>query len=45
MKENEMKEIARIFTESIKNHKNEEILKKLRLEVIEICEKFPIYNK
>lgn len=45
MKENEMKEIARIFTEAIKNHTNEEILKNLRLEVINICKKFPIYNK
>ena len=45
MKENEMKEIARIFTEAIKNHTNEEILKNLRLEVIDICKKFPIYNK
>lgn len=45
MKEEEMLKIAEIFTETIKNHQNEEILKNLKKEVLELCKKFPIYKK
>lgn len=44
MKEAEMKIIARIFTEAVVNHKNEQILKSLKQEVLEMCKKFPIYK-
>ncbi|PZM86704.1 serine hydroxymethyltransferase [Candidatus Gracilibacteria bacterium] len=45
MKEEEMLKIAKIFTETIKNHQKEEILKNLKKEVLELCKKFPIYKK
>jgi len=44
MKEPEMKVIAKIFKEAIINKDNEEVLKKLKLEVLELCNKFPIYK-
>lgn len=45
MKEEEMKKIAKIFTEAIKNHENEEYLTNLKNIVTELCKKFPIYEK
>lgn len=45
MKESEMEIIAKVFTETIKNHNNEEILEKLRNEILDLCKKFPIYKK
>lgn len=44
MKENEMKIIARIFKESVLNKDDENKLKSLKQEVLELCKKFPIYN-
>lgn len=43
MKETEMKKIAKIFAETIKNIENEERLGELRNEVLELCREFPIY--
>lgn len=45
MKEEEMKKIAEIFTEAIKNHENEDYLTNLKNIVTELCKKFPIYEK
>jgi len=45
MKESEMDVIANIFTKAIKNHDNEEVLSWLKKEILELCEKFPIYKK
>lgn len=44
MKEDEMKVIAHIFTEAIKNKDNEKILLNLKNEVLNLCNKFPIYK-
>ncbi len=44
MKENEMKIIAKIFKEAILNKDDENILSKLKIEVLELCKKFPIYS-
>jgi len=44
MKEEEMKIIARVFTDAIKNYEDEEKLKELKREILELCEKFPIYK-
>ena len=44
MKENDMKFIARVFTDAIKNKDNEEKLSSLKQEVLEMCGKFPIYK-
>jgi len=44
MKEKEMEIIARVFTEAIKNHTNEEKLKELKGKILELCTKFPIYK-
>lgn len=44
MKEEEMKIIARIFTEAIKNKDDENKLKELKKEVLELCHRFPIYK-
>ncbi len=43
-KENEVKIVAKIIFEAIKNHENEEILKGLKNEILELCKKFPIYK-
>lgn len=40
----EMLEIADIFTQTIKNHKNSEILNEQKQRVLELCKKFPIYK-
>ena len=45
MKEDEMDVIANIFTKAIQNHDNEEVLSWLKKEILELCEKFPIYKK
>ncbi len=44
MKENDMKFIARVFTDAIKNKDDEEKLASLKQEVLEMCGKFPIYK-
>lgn len=44
MKEEEMKLIARVFKEAIVNRDNEETLKTLRQEILDLCKKFPIYS-
>lgn len=44
MKETEMKIIAKIFTEAIKNKDNAEKLEELKQEILNLCKKFPIYN-
>lgn len=44
MMESEMKIIAHIFTEAIKNKDDENILKQLKKEVLDLCNKFPIYK-
>lgn len=44
MKEEEMKIIARIFTEAIKNKDDENKLNELKNEVLELCHRFPIYK-
>ncbi|MDD4150995.1 MAG: serine hydroxymethyltransferase [Candidatus Gracilibacteria bacterium] len=44
MKETEMKVIAKIFTEAIKNKDNETKLSSLKQEVLEMCGRFPIYK-
>lgn len=45
MKENEMKTIARVFKEAILNKDDENKLKELKQEVLELCKKFPIYKE
>lgn len=45
MKEEEMKKIAEIFTETIKNNKDEKKLTNLKNIVTSLCKKFPIYEK
>lgn len=42
-KEDDMREVARIISEAIKNSENEEILEKLRVDSLELCEKYPLY--
>ena len=44
MWEEEMLEIADIFTEAIKNYENKEELWKQKMRVLELCKKFPIYS-
>ncbi len=44
MKEDEMKEIAEIFSQAVRNHDNTEVLETLRKRVISLCEKFPLYS-
>jgi len=43
MKENEMKMIASFIDRAIKNLENEEMLAGIKLEVAELCAKFPLY--
>ena len=45
MKENEMRIIANIFTEAIKNHNDLEKLNELKNKILELCKSFPIYKK
>ena len=42
-KENDMKEVARIISEAIKNSDNEEVLSTLRAESLKLCKKYPLY--
>lgn len=42
-KEDDMREVARIISEAIKNSDNEEILAKLRQDSLKLCEKYPLY--
>tara|TARA_Y100001960_G_C14570249_1_gene775478 strand:- start:494 stop:706 length:213 start_codon:yes stop_codon:yes gene_type:complete len=44
MKEDEMKIIAKVFTEAIQNQQNEEKLQELRSEILELSAKFPVYS-
>ena len=43
LKEDDMKEIARIIAEAIKNSENEEVLEKLREDSLVLCKKYPLY--
>ena len=43
MKENEMKEIGELISTVIKNYTNQEILTSVRLQVLDLCQRFPIY--
>ena len=42
-KEDDMKEVARIISEAIKNSDNEQILRELRNDSLKLCEKYPLY--
>ena len=42
-KEDDMKEVARIIAEAIKNSDNEAVLDKLRADSLKLCEKYPLY--
>jgi glycine hydroxymethyltransferase len=44
MKEDEMKIIAKVFTEAVQNHQNPEKLQELRAEILELSSKFPVYS-
>lgn len=45
MKEEEMKEIARVFDEALLNKDNEAKLSELREDVKNLCRNFPVYKK
>ncbi len=45
MKENEMKKIASFIDNAIKNIENETVLAKIKIEVAELCSKFPLYTE
>jgi len=45
MKENEMKVIAKVFDEAIKNYNDEDKLKEIKNSILDLCKKFPIYKK
>ena len=42
-KEEDMREVARIISEAIKNSENEEILIKLRDDSLKLCKQYPLY--
>ena len=42
-KEDDMREVARIISEAIKNSENEEILAQLKNDSLKLCEKYPLY--
>ncbi len=42
-KEDDMKEVARIISEAIKNSENESILENLRDDSLKLCKKYPLY--
>jgi len=44
MKEDEMKVIAELIFEALKNHNNEETLRSIKSKVIELTSSFPIYK-
>ena len=43
-REDDMKEVARIIAEAIKNSDNEDVLKALRQDSLKLCKKHPLYN-
>ena len=43
-KEEDMKEVARIISEAIKNSDNEAVLESLRADSLKLCEKHPLYR-
>jgi glycine hydroxymethyltransferase len=45
MKEPEMKKIASLIHEVISNLGNEEVYAKVKKEVLELCERFPLYKE
>ncbi len=45
IKEDEAKRIAQLIAEVIKNIDNEEVIEKVRREVLEICSKHPLYKE
>jgi glycine hydroxymethyltransferase len=45
MKEREIRKISLWAKEAIENYKNEKKLKELHKEVIQLCKKFPVYQK
>ena len=44
MKEEQMEEIAEIFYEALKNNENHTVLESLKLQVQNLCKKFPLYT-
>ena len=42
-KEDDMKEVARIIAEAIKNSDDEKVLNELRLKSAKLCKKYPLY--
>ena len=42
-KEDDMKEVARIIAEAIKNSDDEKVLNELRLDSAKLCKKYPLY--
>lgn len=44
MKEKEVRIISKWIKEAIENHQDEKYLKKLHVEVIKLCKRFPIYK-
>ena len=42
-KEDDMREVARIISEAIKNSENEEILAQLKNDSLKLCKKYPLY--
>ena len=44
MKEKEIRIISKWIKDAIKNHQDEKYLKKLHIEVIKLCKRFPIYK-
>ena len=43
-KEEDMKEVANIIAEAIKNSENEEVLNTLRAKSLSLCKKYPLYG-
>ena len=43
LKEDEFVKIGKIIAEALKNHDNEEVLKNLEQEVLEITSKYPLW--
>ena len=43
-KEDDMREVARIISEAIKNSDNEAVLEKLRQDSLKLCKKYPLYG-
>ena len=43
MKEKEVKQLARIIDEALRNQNDKKILKQLRTEVKMLCKQFPLY--